>query len=217
MLRPEPGNSTTAEAARGRGFEVLQRPLFEIVALDWAAPDVALYDGLMLTSANAVRWAGESLPAMRSLPVLAVGEATARAAAAAGFDVMMTGFAGAHDLLEHAGETFSRLLHLGGAQTTIVEAGAVARSIAVYAARTLTITLAEAATLAGTTALLHSPRAAKALQKLLARAAIPRAALRIACFSDAVATAAGGGWEGRAVAAHPTDAALLDAASTLFD
>jgi uroporphyrinogen-III synthase len=34
-------------------------PLFAIVPLDWTAPDPAQFDGLVLTSANAVRHAGE--------------------------------------------------------------------------------------------------------------------------------------------------------------
>ena len=45
------------------------------------------FDGLLLTSANAMRYGGEGLRALRGLKVYAVGEATAEAAREAGFDI----------------------------------------------------------------------------------------------------------------------------------
>lgn len=217
VLRPEPGNGKTARFARARGFDVVQLALFDVAATDWAPPDPASFDGLLLTSANAVRLGGHGLATLRALPVLAVGAATAKAAGEAGFDVMMTGDAGADTVLQRAAQRFSRLLHLGGVDTTIAPIGPVARSIAVYAARARAIAAPDAAELAGTTALLHSPRAAVALCTVLAGAAIPRAALDLACLSGAIAAAAGTGWRGCAVAAAPTDDALLHAVTTLDD
>lgn len=220
ILRPEPGNSKTAQAARRRGFGVLQLPLFECVALDWVVPEVSVHDGLLLTSANALRWGGAGLAEMRALPVVAVGAATAKAAVDAGFDVMIVGDADAQGLLAQAGGQFSRLLHLGGADTSIITEGvavhpAITRSIAVYAARATSVSLDAAQKLRGTTALLHSPRAARALRAVLAGADIPPAALCIACFSPTVRAVAEAGWRDCATAATPTDAALLDAAATL--
>src|SRR5690606_36416651 len=49
------------------------------------------FDGLLLGSANAVRHGGVALESFHAKPVYAVGEATARAAEAAGFTVASTG------------------------------------------------------------------------------------------------------------------------------
>ncbi len=217
VLRPEPGNGNTSRSARARGFDVLQLALFEVTALDWPLPDLGAHDGLLLTSANALRYGGPGLAALRTLPVVAVGAATANAATNAGFDVMITGEAGSDAVLERAGTRFCRLLHLGGAETTITPLGGVARSVAVYAARRRDIAAEDARALAGTTALLHSPRAAAALRAVLAGAGVPTAELDIACLSSAIATAAGTGWRGATVAAVPTDDALLQAVAMLDD
>ncbi|HEY0629709.1 MAG TPA: uroporphyrinogen-III synthase, partial [Sphingomicrobium sp.] len=61
LLRPEPGLSASAERARALGLEVICRPLFEVEPVEWASPDPAAYDGLLLTSANAVRHGGPEL------------------------------------------------------------------------------------------------------------------------------------------------------------
>jgi uroporphyrinogen-III synthase len=77
ILRPEPGNSATRAAAQALGLDVLSYPLFEVRPLDWDAPDAAAYTGLLLTSANAVRMAGENLAQYADVPVFAVGSAAA--------------------------------------------------------------------------------------------------------------------------------------------
>ena len=91
ILRPEPGASATAARARAMGLEPVTMPLFKVEAVDWDAPDPGLFDALLLTSANAVRYAGERLRSLRQLPVYAVGEATAAAAREAGFEIASTG------------------------------------------------------------------------------------------------------------------------------
>ena len=83
VLRPEPGASATVKRARERGLEAVAAPLFEVEPLTWQAPDVDAFDGLLLTSANAVRHGGDELLKLRGLEVYAVGEATADAAASA--------------------------------------------------------------------------------------------------------------------------------------
>src|SRR4051794_25280604 len=99
VLRPEPGASATAERARMLGLEPVMVPLFEVEPVAWQAPDAARFDALLLTSANAVRMGGEELSKLRRLPVHAVGEATARSALDAGFDVASLGDAGVDRLL----------------------------------------------------------------------------------------------------------------------
>ena len=78
VLRPEPGASETVRRAHERGLDAVAIPLFEIETARWEVPEAGGFDGLLLTSANAVRHGGEQLQALRGLPVYAVGQATAR-------------------------------------------------------------------------------------------------------------------------------------------
>src|SRR5437660_12684103 len=82
VTRPHPDSEISAEALRGRGFEVLLAPMlrFEPVAfLDDAEVD---YGAVIATSANALRAIEPQLAASRltRLPLFAVGEHTASAA-----------------------------------------------------------------------------------------------------------------------------------------
>ena len=61
ILRPEPGASATLARAAAAGIAAVAIPLFAIAPVDWVAPDAKAYDALLLTSANAVRFAGEQL------------------------------------------------------------------------------------------------------------------------------------------------------------
>ena len=115
VLRPEPGAGATVERARQRGLDARAVPLFTIDPVPWDAPDAADFDGLLLTSANAVRCAGPGLERLRVLPVHAVGDATAEAARAAGLTVASAGNAGVEALLA-AIDPQMRLLHLSGEQ-----------------------------------------------------------------------------------------------------
>ena len=113
VLRPEPGASATVRRARERGLDAFAIPLFEIEPVAWRAPEASGFDGLLLTSANAVRHGGDDLLELRGLPVYAVGSATADAAREAGFDVASTGDAGVERLLGSI-EADLKLLHLAG-------------------------------------------------------------------------------------------------------
>ena len=206
VVRPEPGNARTVVAARALGFAAAAMPLFAVAPLSWTPPDPAAFDALVLTSANAVRHGGDGLAALRHLPVLAVGAATAAAARAAGFVVAATGSADAAALVEEA--AYPRLLHLGGRDRAVVP---VAAEIAVYASDPLPVPGDAAALLHGATVLLHSARAARAVAAL----AVERDATAIAAISAAVLDAAGGGWRRGVAAARPSDAALLAAATSL--
>lgn len=211
VLRPEPGNSATAQRLRALGHPVVQLPLFQVVPLDWSVPDVADFDALLLTSANAVRAAGPGLGTLGTLPVLAVGAATARAASAAGLRVVAEGDADAAALIASAEGRFARMLHLGGRETSVAAGGPVARHIAVYASEPCPVSAAALGRLAGTTVLLHSARAAARLGELVDAAGIARARIAVAALSPAVAAAAGSGWAHVSIAHAPTDAALIAA------
>lgn len=205
VLRPEPGNAATAARLEEVGLRVLRMPLFHVVACDWTPPLADRFDALLLTSANTVRHAGAGLAQYRHLPVVAVGATTAAAAQAAGFVIAHIGTGDAIAATTAAG--FARLLHLGGRDRT--EAPSVAAAIPVYASEAIPSVDLSAVT--GQVAMLHSVRAAQAL----AAAGLARGTIRLAALSEAVAAAAGPGWERIAVAPQPTDAELVEVAPTL--
>ena len=84
VTRPQPAADELAEKLRGRGYGALGAPMMEYVGVDAAFPDLADYQALIFTSAEGVRHFS-SLADASNLPVLAVGDATAAAAARAGF------------------------------------------------------------------------------------------------------------------------------------
>lgn len=215
ILRPEPGASATAERARAMGLEPLTMPLFKVEPVEWAIPDSEEYDALLLTSANAVRLAGDRLRKLRRLPVYAVGEATAAVAQEAGFEVAGSGNAGVNQLLASI-PTDMRLLHLCGEHRTEPNAEQAITAVPVYRSRALPVPdgLRD---IEGQVAAVHSPRAAQRLAELADEAAIDRSTVRIAAISAAVASAAGPGWERCEAAETPDEAALLALAARLCD
>ena len=199
MLRPEPGNSATASRIEAQGLTAIRLPLFEVRPLAWTVPDPEQFDALLLTSANAVRQAGAGLAALRGLPVVAVGEATARAARDVGLMVEMVGSADAAAAVRAAGRR--RLLHLAGREH--VAAGM--QTIVVYAAESVPVV--DITLLNGSVALLHSARAGRRLIELDA------VDLRVAAISEAV-RAAGPDVPG-GVAERPDDACIVTLAARL--
>jgi uroporphyrinogen-III synthase len=181
-------------------------PLFAIVPLDWTVPDPAQFDGLVLTSANAVRHAGTELQRLIALPVHAVGEATAELARAAGFTIASIGAGGSRDMALPRGQ---RLLHLAGRDHNDTGAATI---IPVYEARRIDRPPGLDA-LQDCVVAVHSPRAGKRLAELVAN----RSRIAIAAISTAAAEACGGGWERVEVASRPADDALLALAARLCE
>lgn len=214
VLRPEPGNRITAAAVEGRGRAALRLPLFETRPLAWSLPDPLDFDALILTSANAVRLAGEALGGLRGLPVYAVGDATASAARRARFDVAAVGSAGAAALADQAKRAgVRRALHLAGRERTLEAGGIIAAVLPVYASEALPISPEDVAALAGTVALVQSARAGSRLAEIVP----DKDALLLAAVSQAAAAAAGDGWRAVAIAPHPETEALIDTAIALAD
>jgi uroporphyrinogen-III synthase len=209
VLRPEPGAGATVRRARQLGLDPVAVPLFEVEPLAWESPEPAEFDGLLLTSANAVRHGGEALARLRGLKVYAVGEATAAAAREAGFDIAATGDSNVERLLGSI-EQDLKLLHLCGAdRTDIRNPRQEIEAIPAYKARLLdNPDLSQAA---GSVALVHSPRAAARFADLVRE----RSSIAIAAISHAAAESAGSGWEVIEAAAKPNDDALLALASRL--
>lgn len=209
VLRPEPGASATVAKAREKGLDAVAVPLFDIEPVEWEAPEPAGFDGLLLTSANAVRCAGDKIEKLRGLKAYTVGDATAEAARDAGFDVASTGDSGVDRLLGSI-EADLKLLHpCGEDRREPTEARQSITPLVVY--RSHPIELPNIPVEAGTVALIHSPRAGQRLAELVS----DRGSVAIAAISPAAGEAAGSGWKSVAVADQPSDDALLALASSL--
>ena len=212
ILRPEPGASATAKAARAMGLEPVVMSLFRIEPLRWLPPD-AEFDALLFTSANALRHGGHGLERFRNLPAHCVGESTAAAARESGFGVASQGNFGVESLVEILPSGL-RLLHLCGADRRMPETVAQSvTSIAVY--RAVELPPPEPFEIDGAIIAVHSPRAARRLAQLADEAGIRRNSIAVVAISEAAAAAAGSCWERVEVAPRPTDAALLAIASRL--
>jgi uroporphyrinogen-III synthase len=188
------------------GLEVRTISLFEVVPLPWTAPDPAPFDAIVMTSANAVRHGGAELERLKSLPVRAVGEATAAAARAAGFDVTAVGEGGVREMRLPDGE---RLLHIAGREHAYSGA---AMTIAAYEARPIKAPAGLEA-IEDCVAAVHSPRAGLRLGELVDR----RSRIIIAAISPAAAEACGLGWKRVHAAPQPNDEALLALAARLCE
>ncbi|SMF63472.1 uroporphyrinogen-III synthase [Allosphingosinicella indica] len=213
ILRPQPGADRTAASAAALGLDPVIAPLFSVMPIAWDAPEPAIYDALMLTSANAARHAGEDLLRYANLPCYAVGEATADAARDSGLPGIRVGPSDGNALVTMmAADGITCALHLAGADRTVVDAQGIAIDVCtVY--RSEAVAKLPRAIAAGGIALLHSPRVGRVLAEL-ASAEI-RARLTLAAISTAAAEAVGKGWRGVHAAAAPRDAALLELAAKL--
>jgi len=219
VVRPEPGNAATLAAARAIGLEAYAAPLFEIEPVTWKAPGAAPFDALLLGSANAVRHGGDALAGYAALPVYAVGETTASAACEAGLTVAATGASGLQELLPLlAHDRRGRVLRLAGARHVPLDppTGVEIVTEVVYFARPLELARSTIELLRepGVT-MLHSAEAASHFAGECTRLELDRGAISLACLAPRVATAAGGGWRERRVAARPDDSALLAMASEM--
>ncbi len=215
-----------AEALAARGVEVIVEPVLEIVPL--AANDVDLggVQAILLTSANGARALGAATR-RRDVGVLAVGEATAAAARAAGFaEVVVAGGdveALAALVEERCDPAAGALIHVSGTVVAgdlggrLAAHGFTGRRAVLYQARAVpALSAAAAAALsrgAHDAILLYSPRTASAFVTLAERAGLAAALGRVEalCLSAAVADAVRRvEWQEVRVAAHPDQAALLE-------
>ncbi len=213
VLRPEPGAAATCRAAIELGLEPVAIPLFAIEPVSWVAPDPASFDGLLLTSGNALRHGGRELDALRGLPVFAVGEATAAEARNAGFVLSVIGSSGVDDLLAQV-DPVLRLLHLSGEQWR--EPAAPRQSIThLPTYRAAAISAPGISAIQGAVVAVHSPRAGARLAEVAARAGLDISATALAAISSDAARAAGAGWEQVLTAGEPNDGALLALAARL--
>jgi uroporphyrinogen-III synthase len=214
ILRPEPGASATAAAARVQGLEPVVIPLFAAEPVEWRAPEPGEFDAVLLTSANALLHGGGELDRLRDLPAYCVGETTAAAAREAGFKIASTGSGGVDALLGSLPAEL-RLLHPCGIDRREPRAAKQAIvPIPVY--RAVAIEPGDAIrSIDGTVVAVHSPRAAACLSALADARGLRRETIRIAAISDEAAASAGPGWQLVEAAVEPSDSALLALAARL--
>ena len=217
VLRPEPGLAETVSRARAMGLEVVAAPLFEIELVNWQVPDISRFDAIAAGSANSFRHGGEGLQSLKELPVHAVGERTAQAARAAGFEVASVGDSVLQDVVDSL-DAPRRLLRLAGENRVSLRApaGVTIEELVIYRAVPQPLSTGVATALqSGSVALLHSGEAARHFAAECDRLAIDRGRVAIGALAPRIAAAAGGGWRTVATAAEPNDAALLVIAAQL--
>ena len=215
VTRPEPGNAVTVARAQALGLDAAAMPLFAALPLAWRAPDAGDYDVLLLTSAQAVRLAGDELVKLASLPVHAVGAATAAAAAAAGLTVAATGSRDAQALVDAMTSSEKpRILWLCGRDRSDLEPrGAQLVPLACYRVEPVDPPAGWEGIVQGPAIILaHSARGAARIASLTEGR---RGALALVAISPAVAKAAGEDWACVTVTPTPDDAAMVTAAYAL--
>ena len=226
ITRPRADAAPLARTLAGLGFPTLVEPMLEIVYRDGPPLDLGGVQALLATSGNGIR-AFARRSAQRDLPVLAVGDATARTASAAGFTRVESA---AGDVAALADLTACRLdpgagalLHVAAGDLAgdlggrLAAAGFVYRREVLYsalAAERLSPAARDALTggrLAGV--LLFSPRTAATFARLVGELGEVAALSRLVafCLSRAVAAkVAALPWREIILAAEPTEAALVE-------
>ncbi len=217
VLRPEPGLAATLHKARAAGLDASGCALSDIRAVGWDCPDPAGIGGLLIGSANAILHGGQHLAQLRDKPVYAVGEATAAAARAAGFEVAMTGSGGLQGVLD-AIPAPRHLLRIAGEEHVPLTPPPGVTFAEVIAYRSVTLPLDPAAPLLASgeaLVLLHSAATARHFAGECDRLGLERAAITLAALGPRIAGAAGEGWAAVHTAATPDEAALLQLAFDL--
>jgi len=218
LLRPEPGWSASAAAARAMGLEVTGHPLFTAEPLGWAVPEDA-FDALLVGSGAAFRLGGDHLAALKHLPVHAVGAVTAAAAREAGFTVANAGQSDLQQVLDAAAGPDMRFLRLAGENHVAVtpHPGQRVTECVVYrmTPRPLDQDFARDLAVARPVVALHSAATATHFASEIDRLAVDRSLLVLLALAPRIAEAAGLGWAARDIADVSSDAALLAKAAAL--
>lgn len=227
ITRPREDAEPLAGLLGQRGVETLIAPLLSVVYLDGPPLDLDGVQALLVTSANGARALARRAP-RRDLPMLAVGDASARAASEAGFAAVESAAGDVAALARLAGDRLDpaagALVHAAGGKVAgdlagmLGRAGFDIRREVLYQARPAKRLPAAAAralaegSLDGV--LFHSPRTAAAFVGLARKARLVRACRRLVawCLSPAVAEQAGAiAWRELWVAARPEQAAMVEA------
>ncbi|WP_158047835.1 uroporphyrinogen-III synthase [Skermanella pratensis] len=226
VTRPREDARAFASELRGRGFEPMVQPLLEVRNLPGPPLELDGVQALLFTSANGVR-ATAARTTRRDLPALAVGDATARCAADAGFTRVESAGGDVESLARLAVRVLDpaagRLYHAAGSAVAgdlagdLGRAGFTVERQVLYAAEPVTELLpgTAEALYAGTidAVLFFSPRTAQSFVKVVEKAGLADRLGEVLafCLSEAVGTAVRTvGWRDILTARRPDQAALLD-------
>ena len=202
VTRTPPQAQETAERLRAMGHQPVVAPLLDWRMIEGAVLNLAAADGLAFTSRNAVD-AFCRLTQRRDLPVLAVGDSTAEAARAAGFDAVESAGGDLGDLAALiARRGLSRIVHPGPREAAGDLPGAT--PVAIYE----TYETGQAAPPGLDGVLIHSPKAGRALAKALERGGA-EGLCAYAISKAAAAPLASLKFQLVAVAQYPNEQALL--------
>lgn len=210
-IRPEPGLSATLALGRQMGLTMHGFALSRVVPVEWEVPSLARFDALLIGSANAMRLGGENLAKLTGLPVHAVGEATAREAQAAGFDVARLGKGGLQTVID-AVEPPVHYLRLVGNEFVDLSLpdGVSFVPIQVYAVQPRSFLDKPARLLEEEViVLLHSAAMTRQFVSECERLGVDRSRITLAAMGARIAEPAGVGWASIHIASEPSDEALL--------
>ena len=209
MTRTEPGASRTAARLTARGFEPLIAPVLAVRPIVQPPPDLTDIDALAFTSPNGVAVFAD-LCRDRSLPVYAVGDATAERAKQAGFGTVTSASGALSDLAWLlAGEAHGRVLVPGAREPAGDLDALLHRAVETVILPVYEATATKAKPPQGFEAVLaHSPRAAQGVAQALGRNG-GAGRLAVAISAAAAAPLAAAGFAEIRTAGEPTDAAVL--------
>jgi uroporphyrinogen-III synthase len=226
LTRPEPDAQRSAAALRAQDHDVIVAPLLRIEPAADAQIGAGPWAAILITSANAAHAVASHarLTQLRALPVIAVGQRSTKAMAAAGFADVTSADGNVSDLARLVAarlQPAARLLYLAGEDRSgdlagdLRARGFVVETVVIYRAIAAT-GLPPAAALAlasGIDGVLHfSRRGAEAFVETARAAGVLESALRAAhfCLSAPVAEPlAKAGAADIRVAERPNEAALL--------
>jgi uroporphyrinogen-III synthase len=226
ITRPREDAEALAAELSARGFTSLIQPMLEIRMLDGPPLDLDGVQALLCTSANGVR-ATVARTSWRDLPVLAVGDATARAARDGGFAQVESAQGDVESLarlvISRLDPSAGRLLHVAGSAVAGDLAGDLGRAgfqverQVLYAAEPVTELGHDTveALYAGTidAVMFFSPRTAQSFVKVVQKTGLAERLGEVValCLSEAVGTAVRTvNWREIHVATQPDQTALLD-------
>ncbi len=231
VTRPAEDAGEITRALESRGVSVLVEPLLTIRPKDGASIDTAGAQALLFTSANGAR-AFAKVSQVRNLPAFAVGDGTAETLRGLGFAEVESAGGNVQDLERLArirlDPAKGKLLHPAGTSVAgdladrLAEAGYQVERVPLYDAEP-TPELSEPARTALAAGhidwvLVFSPRTAAAFASVIERAGLREATrkMTLVALSDAVAKATTLPFGRVAVAAAPTQPALLAAVDELM-
>lgn len=227
VTRPQPDAARTASKLAGAGHYPLVEPLLELDPLKVEAVPSGPFAAVAITSANAARAlrASPLLPALLSLPVLAVGERSADAARLCGFRQVVAGNEDASALARLIAARLprgARVLHLAGEDRArdlrelLAESSIHVEVLVLYrmrAVQSLSPTAVAAIGALQVDAALHfSARSAATFTSLVARHGLIAAAraMRHLCISQPAAAPLLAIEAPTKIASRPVEAALFD-------